>query len=133
MMAPLPMPGSPTRIGLFLERLPRTCMTRRNSALRPMVGWMFPSRVISVRSRPNSPRTSYCARLVSGRESTVLMTVVAAASVRVLPILGVLLGVVAGGVAAGVLRTARGFDGGALRLLLGRIEAGLPPFFWPFS
>ena len=50
-MAVLPTPGSPISTGLFLVRRDRTCMVRRISSSRPMIGSILPSAAASVRSR----------------------------------------------------------------------------------
>ena len=50
-MAVLPTPGSPIKTGLFFVRRDKTCMERRISSSRPMIGSIFPSRAASVRSR----------------------------------------------------------------------------------
>ena len=50
-IAVLPTPGSPIRTGLFLVRRERTCIDRRISSSRPMMGSNLPSRASCVRSR----------------------------------------------------------------------------------
>ncbi len=50
-IAVLPTPGSPISTGLFLVRRLSTCMVRRISSSRPMIGSILPSRASSVRSR----------------------------------------------------------------------------------
>ena len=50
-MAVLPTPGSPISTGLFLVRRDNTCIARRISSSRPMIGSILPSRATSVRSR----------------------------------------------------------------------------------
>ena len=50
-IAVLPTPGSPMSTGLFLVRRLRTCIARRISSSRPMIGSILPSRAASVRSR----------------------------------------------------------------------------------
>ena len=50
-IAVLPTPGSPISTGLFLVRRLSTCMVRRISSSRPMIGSILPSRAASVRSR----------------------------------------------------------------------------------
>lgn len=50
-MAVLPTPGSPINTGLFLVRRLSTCMARRISSSRPMIGSILPSRAACVRSR----------------------------------------------------------------------------------
>ena len=49
-IAVLPTPGSPIKTGLFFVRLDRTCMARRISSSRPIIGSILPSRARSVRS-----------------------------------------------------------------------------------
>ena len=56
-MAVLPTPGSPTRTGLFLVLLLRTCMTRSASRDLPITGSTFPSFASWVRFLPNWSRT----------------------------------------------------------------------------
>ena len=46
-MAVLPVPGSPTRIGLFLVRRVKICNMRRISSSRPITGSSFPLRASS--------------------------------------------------------------------------------------
>ncbi len=48
-MAVLPVPGSPTSIGLFFVLLDRICNTRRISSSRPITGSSFPLRARSFR------------------------------------------------------------------------------------
>ena len=50
-IAVLPTPGSPISTGLFFVRRLSTCMVRRISSSRPMIGSILPSRAASVRSR----------------------------------------------------------------------------------
>ncbi len=50
--AVFPTPASPMRTGLFFVRRERTCMRRRISASRPIMGSNSPSRAASVRSVP---------------------------------------------------------------------------------
>ncbi len=50
-IAVLPTPGSPISTGLFFVRRLRTCMVRRISSSRPMIGSILPARAASVRSR----------------------------------------------------------------------------------
>ena len=50
-MAVLPTPGSPISTGLFLVRRLSTCIVRRISSSRPMIGSILPWRAASVRSR----------------------------------------------------------------------------------
>ena len=49
-IAVLPVPGSPTSMGLFLVRRERICSKRRISSSRPITGSSFPSRALLVRS-----------------------------------------------------------------------------------
>ena len=49
-MAVLPTPGSPIKTGLFFVRLDKTCIARRISSSRPIMGSIFPSRAADVRS-----------------------------------------------------------------------------------
>ena len=51
-MAVLPTPGSPMSTGLFFVRRLSTCITRRISASRPMIGSILPCLARAVRSRP---------------------------------------------------------------------------------
>ena len=50
-MAVLPTPGSPISTGLFLVRRLSTCMVRRISSSRPMIGSILPCSASAVRSR----------------------------------------------------------------------------------
>ena len=50
-MAVLPTPGSPIKTGLFLVRRESTCIARRISSSRPMMGSIPPERARSVRSK----------------------------------------------------------------------------------
>ncbi len=50
-IAVLPTPGSPISTGLFLVRRDSTCMVRRISSSRPMIGSILPCSAASVRSR----------------------------------------------------------------------------------
>ena len=59
-IAVLPTPGSPIRTGLFFVRRLSTCMVRRISSSRPMIGSILPSRAASVRSRVYFFSASYC-------------------------------------------------------------------------
>ena len=58
-MAVLPTPGSPIKTGLFLVRRDKTCIARRISSSRPMIGSILPSRAASVRSCAYLPNASY--------------------------------------------------------------------------
>ena len=49
-IAVFPTPGSPISTGLFLVRRDKTCMARRISSSRPMIGSIFPSRARAVKS-----------------------------------------------------------------------------------
>mmetsp|Transcript_19184 Transcript_19184/g.48771 ORF Transcript_19184/g.48771 Transcript_19184/m.48771 type:complete len:230 (-) Transcript_19184:205-894(-) len=49
-MAVLPTPGSPSRMGLFLVRRARICVTRATSRSRPITGSMWPARTSAHRS-----------------------------------------------------------------------------------
>ena len=49
-IAVLPTPGSPMSTGLFLVRRDKTCMARRISSSRPIIGSILPCSAISVRS-----------------------------------------------------------------------------------
>ena len=60
-MAVLPTPGSPIRMGLFLERRLSTCSTLRISSSRPITGSSLPSRARSVRSIEKRRRAWYLA------------------------------------------------------------------------
>ena len=55
--AVLPTPGSPTRQGLLVRRLPRTSSTSSISRARPMTGSSRPSRARAVRFRPSWARS----------------------------------------------------------------------------
>mmetsp|Transcript_15619 Transcript_15619/g.35152 ORF Transcript_15619/g.35152 Transcript_15619/m.35152 type:complete len:308 (-) Transcript_15619:520-1443(-) len=57
--AVFPVPGSPSRMGLFLLRRDKIWMARRVSSSRPMTGSSFPSRAACVRSLPYFIRASY--------------------------------------------------------------------------
>ena len=50
-IAVFPTPGSPISTGLFLVRRDSTCMVRRISSSRPMIGSILPLAAASVRSR----------------------------------------------------------------------------------
>ncbi len=50
-IAVLPTPGSPISTGLFFVRRLSTCIARRISSSRPMIGSILPSRAAWVRSR----------------------------------------------------------------------------------
>ena len=50
-IAVLPTPGSPMSTGLFLVLRDRTCMERRISSSRPMIGSILPCSAAAVRSR----------------------------------------------------------------------------------
>mmetsp|Transcript_38023 Transcript_38023/g.112568 ORF Transcript_38023/g.112568 Transcript_38023/m.112568 type:complete len:326 (-) Transcript_38023:857-1834(-) len=49
-IAVLPTPGSPSRMGLFLVRRPRICVTRCTSRARPITGSMRPALTSATRS-----------------------------------------------------------------------------------
>mmetsp|Transcript_12292 Transcript_12292/g.45771 ORF Transcript_12292/g.45771 Transcript_12292/m.45771 type:complete len:296 (-) Transcript_12292:558-1445(-) len=49
-IAVLPTPGSPSKIGLFLDRRAKICTTRSTSVSRPITGSTVPARAFSVRS-----------------------------------------------------------------------------------
>mmetsp|Transcript_21130 Transcript_21130/g.55920 ORF Transcript_21130/g.55920 Transcript_21130/m.55920 type:complete len:228 (+) Transcript_21130:386-1069(+) len=51
-IAVLPTPGSPTKTGLFFERLPRMRIVLSNCCSRPIIGSRVPSRARLVRSSP---------------------------------------------------------------------------------
>ena len=57
-IAVLPTPGSPISTGLFLVRRLSTCMARRISSSRPMIGSILPCSAASVRSRAYLPSAS---------------------------------------------------------------------------
>ena len=50
-IAVLPTPGSPIKTGLFLVRRLSTCIARRISSSRPIIGSILPFRAAAVRSR----------------------------------------------------------------------------------
>ena len=58
-MAVLPTPGSPINTGLFLVRRDSTCIARRISSSRPIIGSILPSRAAAVRSRAYFSSASY--------------------------------------------------------------------------
>ena len=49
-IAVFPTPGSPIKTGLFFVLRERTCIARRISSSRPIIGSIFPSRAACVRS-----------------------------------------------------------------------------------
>ena len=49
-IAVFPTPGSPIRTGLFLVRRDRTCIARRISSSRPIIGSIFPASAAAVKS-----------------------------------------------------------------------------------
>ncbi len=57
-IAVFPTPGSPINTGLFLVRRDKTCIARRISSSRPMIGSILPSRAADVRSRANFSNAS---------------------------------------------------------------------------
>mmetsp|Transcript_20078 Transcript_20078/g.36442 ORF Transcript_20078/g.36442 Transcript_20078/m.36442 type:complete len:220 (-) Transcript_20078:313-972(-) len=68
-IAVLPVPGSPTKQGLFFVRLLKICTMRRISSSRPITGSSFPSSAAFTKSMPYFSRASY----VSSAEAVVTL------------------------------------------------------------